>query len=228
VLSVDIEGRIGTCDLAVAFEAASGVTALVGPSGAGKSTVLRAIAGLWKPRTGKIVIGSKVILDTSRHVDIPAHKRRVGAVFQSALLFPHMSVERNLTYGMSKAESESDFQSMVDLLDIGALLKRMPRNLSGGETQRVAFGRALLSKPDLLLLDEPMTGLDENRRAAIIPYLVSLRERLTIPILYVTHRGDEVVKIAQNVVRIEDGCSKKALTIEAYKNLADDPSMSQG
>lgn len=225
VLSVDITGRIGERDINVAFEAPDGVTALVGPSGAGKSTVLRAIAGLWMPKEGRIVLDGKVFLDRAHGIDIPSHQRNIGAVFQNALLFPHMNIERNLRYGLKNG---GDFRGVVDLLDIGQLLNRMPRNLSNGEAQRVSIGRALLSKPDLLLLDEPMTGLDDARRAAMLPYLLSLRETLTVPILYVTHRIDEVAQIAQIVVRIEAGHSREAMPVKDYMRLADQAAVAQG
>jgi len=224
-LAVDIIGSIGERDLSVAFNAPIGVTALVGSSGAGKSTVLRAISGLWTPEEGRIALGGRLFLDTALGTNIPPHERNIGAVFQNALLFPHMSVERNLRYGL---KGKTDFQETIDLLDIGLLLNRMPRNLSSGEAQRVSIGRALLSKPDLLLLDEPMTGLDEARRAAVLPYVLSLRETLTVPILYVTHRIDEVAQIAQTVVQIDAGHSKEAISVSDYMRLADQAVVAQG
>ncbi|MDD9909481.1 MAG: ATP-binding cassette domain-containing protein [Ahrensia sp.] len=214
MLSVDIAGTMGVREISVRFGADRGVTALVGPSGTGKSSVLRAIAGLWRPKRGTIKLGEKTLLDTQRWVDIAPNLRGVGAVFQQALLFPHLTVERNLLYGAKG--NRDDFDTVIDMLDLGALLKRVPRNLSGGEAQRVSLGRALLSRPDVLLLDEPMTGLDEGRRMTILPYLQSMRASLTVPIVYVTHRSDEVAALATSVVRMENGQGLPATSVADY------------
>ncbi len=224
-LRVDIAGQIGQLDINVEFDAPVGVTALVGPSGAGKSTVLNAIAGLWQPKRGTVRLGERLLLNTNAGIDIPPEERRIGAVFQRPLLFPHMSVERNLRYGIARG---ADFAAVIELLDLGQLLSRMPRNLSGGEAQRVSIGRALLSKPKLFLLDEPMTGLDDARRAALMPYLLSLCETLTVPIVYVTHKTDELAQIAQQVVPMEAGRSEPALPVGDYLDLVGQPSKVEG
>ncbi len=224
VLCVDIAGKIGVLDLAVSFEAPVGVTALVGPSGAGKSTVLNAIAGLWQPSKGVVKLGERMFFDGTAGISLAPHKRNIGAVFQRPLLFPHMNVERNLRYGITP---DADFESVVDLLDIKPLLARMPRNLSGGEAQRVSIGRALLSKPQLFLLDEPMTGLDETRRSALMPYLLSLCETLTVPIIYVTHKTDELAQIAQQVVPMDAGHSVSAMMVNDFLDLVGDTSIAQ-
>lgn len=203
MLSASFSGRLGTCDLEVDLTCGQGVTALVGPSGAGKSSVLRAICGLWRPAAGRIVLRDHVLFDAQAGVDVSPHRRQLGAVFQDVLLFPHMTVRRNLAYGAPHPAERWD--EVLDMLDIGALLERMPRNLSGGEAQRVALGRALLSNPDMLLLDEPLTGLDDALRCAVLPYLLKLRDESRIPILYVSHRQDEIATVADAVIRMDAG-----------------------
>lgn len=203
MLKVSFSGQLGTCSLDVDLTCGEGVTALVGPSGAGKSSVLRAICGLWRPSAGRITLGDRVLLDTQNGRDVPSHQRCFGVVFQDVLLFPHMNVRKNLAYGA--AEEPESWDAVLRMLDIEPLLGRMPRHLSGGEAQRVALGRALLSDPQMLLLDEPLTGLEDERRAAILPYLLKLRDEGGMPILYVSHRQDEIATLADTVVRMERG-----------------------
>lgn len=176
----------------------NGLTALFGPSGAGKTTVLRAVAGLLTPQSGRITLGDRVLFDG--RVNLPPHRRGIGVVFQEARLFPHLNVRQNLTYGGTQ-----DFDSIVDMLGIRPLLTRRPAHLSGGEAQRVALGRALLSGPDLLLMDEPLAALDHARKAEILPYLETLRDQVKIPILYVSHAIDEVARLADAIVVLEGG-----------------------
>jgi molybdate transport system ATP-binding protein len=209
VLAVDVEKRLGDFTLAAKFEAAEGVTALFGRSGAGKSTIVNLIAGLIAPERGRIALADSVLFDSGAHIDVPPHRRRIGCVFQEGRLFPHLSVRRNLDYGrwMSEvARDDAGFDHIVEMLDLGRLLDRRPGKLSGGERQRVAIGRALLMRPRLLLLDEPLASLDTARKREILPYLVRLRDDARVPMLYVSHLADEVRAIATQVVRIEDGC----------------------
>ncbi|OLP60945.1 molybdenum ABC transporter ATP-binding protein [Xaviernesmea oryzae] len=207
-LDVRLKTRLGTVVLDVDFSAGDGVTALFGPSGAGKTSVLRAIAGLTTPRDGLIRLGGETLLDTAHGLSVAPHRRGFGVVFQEARLFPHLSVRRNLRFGsfFNKAKTtRAEFDHIVALLGIGPLLSRAPRHLSGGERQRVAIGRALLSAPRLLLMDEPLAALDEARRAEILPYLERLRDETRIPILYVSHSVAEVSRLADKVVLIDNG-----------------------
>lgn len=194
-----------TIDLA--FDAPTpSVVALFGPSGAGKSTVIAAAAGLLRPEACRLAIDGTVLADTAADLWTPAETRRIGLVFQDARLFPHMSVATNLRYGLRRAPpGPIGFDDVVSLLGIGALLNRRPHTLSGGERQRVAIGRALLSQPRLLLMDEPLASLDVARKAEILPYLAQLKTALRLPILYVTHSMDEVSRLADTLVLIERG-----------------------
>jgi molybdate transport system ATP-binding protein len=181
---------------------------LFGPSGAGKTTIINAVAGLLKPRSGRIVINGRVVLDTDLGVSAPIRERRVGYVFQDFRLFPHMNVENNLLFGWRRAArrlERAQISQIVELLGLAALLRRAPRNLSGGERQRVAIGRALLSSPELLLLDEPMAALDAARRAEILPYLERLKSEQRVPMLYVSHTLEEVARLADEIVLIAGG-----------------------
>jgi molybdate transport system ATP-binding protein len=208
VLAVDVEKQLGDFALAAKFEAAGGVTALYGASGSGKTTIVNMIAGLVRPDRGHIVLDDTILLDSNRRIDVPAHRRRIGYVFQEGRLFPHLTVAQNLEYGrwvLGMARNSAEHDRMVALLDIGRLLKRRPGHLSGGERQRVAIGRALLTKPRLLLLDEPLASLDRARKLEILPYLARLRDEAAVPMIYVSHQAGEILKLASQVVRIEDG-----------------------
>lgn len=193
--------------LDLAFEAPTpSVVALFGPSGAGKSTAIAAAAGLLRPEACRLEVDGIVLADTARHIWLPPEARRIGLVFQDARLFPHMSVASNLRYGMRRAPSGPiGFDDVVSLLGIGALLARRPHTLSGGERQRVAIGRALLSQPRLLMMDEPLASLDVARKAEILPFLAQLKTALRLPILYVTHSMEEVSRLADTLVLIERG-----------------------
>src|SRR5215467_4806559 len=208
MLSIDVEKRLGDFSLAARFEAQGGVTALFGASGAGKTTLVNMIAGLIAPDRGRIRLDDTVLFYSAARIDVPAHRRRIGYVFQEGRLFPHLSVAANLDYGRRMgrlARDAAEMARIVNLLDIGQLLDRRPGKLSGGERQRVAFGRALRMRPRLLLLDEPLASLDAARKREILPYLVRLRDDARVPMLYVSHFADEVRAIATQVVRIEDG-----------------------
>ncbi|MBY5931898.1 molybdenum ABC transporter ATP-binding protein [Tateyamaria omphalii] len=198
-LSVALRHRFGGFDLDVAFDAGPGVTALFGRSGAGKTTIVNAVAGLLRPDHGQIT------LDGTRFDTLPVHRRRVGYVFQDARLFPHMTVADNLDYASRYGARASDRPRIIEMLGIGALLDRRPATLSGGEKQRVALGRALLSNPRLLLMDEPLAALDGPRKAEILPYLDRLKAETGVPILYVSHAVDEVARLADHMVLLAGG-----------------------
>jgi molybdate transport system ATP-binding protein len=208
MLAVDTEKRLGEFHIVATFESKDGVTALFGSSGSGKTSIVNMIAGLIAPDRGQIVLDDVVLFDSASRVNVPPHRRRIGYVFQEGRLFPHLTVGQNIDYGrwmsgLSADATERD--RIVALLDIGHLLSRRPGHLSGGERQRVAFGRALLMQPRLLLLDEPLASLDRARKLEILPYLARLRDEAKVPMIYVSHQAGEIVKIASQVVRIEDG-----------------------
>ncbi len=208
MIAVSLHHRQGDFDLDVAFEAGPGVTALFGPSGAGKTSVIRAIAGLLRPSEARITFDGMIWNDTAKRILVPAAKRRIGYVFQEGLLFPHMNVRQNLDFGMwftPKAERRMRFDDVVGLLGIGHLLAARPANLSGGEKSRVAIGRALLSSPRLLLMDEPLASLDEARKSEILPYLLTIRDHWKVLILYVSHAKSEVAQLADQVILMKEG-----------------------
>jgi molybdate transport system ATP-binding protein len=207
-LIVEARQKLGAFSLDAGFTSEGGVTALFGRSGSGKTSLVRIIAGLAKPDDGKLVIDDEILVDTNKRVFVPKHRRRFGYVFQEGRLFPHLSVLQNLTYGRwfaPKNAITADFDRIVDMLGIDALLERRPGALSGGEKQRVAIGRALLSAPRLLLMDEPLAALDEARKAEILPYLQRLRDETATPIVYVSHSVTEVAQLADRVVMMKDG-----------------------
>jgi molybdate transport system ATP-binding protein len=208
MLAVDVEKRLGEFDIATKFETEGKATALFGSSGAGKTSVINMIAGLTAPDRGRIALDDVVLFDSAARIDVPAHRRRIGTVFQEGRLFPHLSVASNLDYGRRMSGLAPDWAEqgrVVDMLDIGHLLQRRPGRLSGGERQRVAVGRALLMRPRLLLLDEPLASLDAARKREILPYLVRLRDEAKVPMVYVSHHAGELRRIATAVVRLEDG-----------------------
>jgi molybdate transport system ATP-binding protein len=185
-----------------------GIVALFGRSGCGKSTTINIISGLLAPDSGRVELDGTVLDDTTGGISIPAERRRIGYVFQDARLFPHFSVLRNLRYGLKRAadgEPTIGFERIVALLGLEGLLQRRPHQLSGGERQRVSLGRALLSQPRLLLLDEPLASLDVARREEVLPYLELLRDNLSIPMVYVSHQFDEVLRLATHVVLLDAG-----------------------
>ena len=210
-MSIEIQLRqaLADFDLDLDFSLSdNSVTALFGPSGAGKSTVINLIAGLQRPQHGRISINGTLVEHTRSNISLSPQRRNIGYVFQQARLFPHLNVEKNLLFGWQRAEhraSQTEISHLVTLLGIGSLLSRKPAALSGGEKQRVALGRAILSNPDLLLLDEPLTGLDHKRRDEILPYIERIRSEQQIPILYVSHSIDEVTRIADYLHIINRG-----------------------
>jgi molybdate transport system ATP-binding protein len=208
MLQLDIDFQQGDFHLRARFSVERGVTALFGASGAGKTTTLDLIAGLRRLRSGSIVANGRTLADTARGIFVPSHARHIGYVFQEPRLFPHLSVRGNLRYGMRSGEQRgalATFDEMVALLGIGHLLSRRPAGLSGGEARRVAIGRALLAAPSLLLLDEPLTSLDDERRAELLPFIESMRDTLHVPMVFVSHRDDEVRRLADTVIRLQDG-----------------------
>lgn len=206
-LSVRFAHRFDSFALDVAFEAPPGVTALFGRSGSGKTTVVNAVAGLLRPDSGHLQLDETVLFDAERKISVPVHQRRLGYVFQEGRLFPHLSVRQNLLYGrwFAARGAGADFAHVVEMLGIGDLLQRQPGRLSGGEKQRVAIGRALLANPRLLLMDEPLAALDEERKAEILPYLERLRVETDVPVLYVSHSMAEVARLATTLVLMDAG-----------------------
>jgi len=207
MLSVRVERTLGKFRLAASFQAGEGVTALFGRSGAGKTSVVNAIAGTLRPDRGLIEIDGTTLFDSERRIDVPTPKRRIGYVFQEGRLFPHLSVAQNLRYAglFSRGMPAKSFDHIVELLGLKDLLDRRPGNLSGGEKQRVAIGRALLSDPRLLLLDEPLASLDAHRKSEVLRYLELLRDEIRIPVVYVSHAVEEVVQLADTVVLLSAG-----------------------
>jgi len=208
MLRVDVSKRLGEFVVEASFASQGRVTGLFGASGSGKTSLINMIAGLLRPDRGRIELDGETLDDTAAQAHVPVHRRRIGYVFQDARLFPHLDVRTNLDYGrrMNRlAEDAVQRKRVTDLLDIGHLLDRRPGRLSGGERQRVALGRALLSQPRLLLLDEPLGSLDEERKDEILPYLVRLRDEAGIPMVYVSHDASELRQLASRIVMLQRG-----------------------
>ena len=208
MLEADIRWHSGEFALQAAFAMPTpGIVALFGRSGCGKTSLINILAGLVMPDEGRIVLNGTVWLDTTRGICVPAERRRIAYVFQDARLFPHLRVGANLRYALKRAQVPVtiDLDSVVELLDLGPLLARHCHALSGGERQRVAIGRALLCQPQLLLLDEPLAALDAARREEVLPYLEALRDRLTLPMVYVSHNFDEVLRLATHLAIMAQG-----------------------
>lgn len=207
MLSLAIRHRFAGFTLDAAFDAPAGLTALFGQSGSGKTTIINAVAGLMRPDQGRIEAGGLVLSDSATGRFLPPHRRSLGYVFQEARLFPHLTVRQNLLYGrwFARGRQGAEMARIVEMLGIGPLLPRRPGALSGGERQRVALGRAILSNPRILLMDEPLAALDEARKAEILPYLERLRDETGLPILYVSHSPAEVARLATTVVLIDAG-----------------------
>jgi molybdate transport system ATP-binding protein len=207
MLEVEVRARLGDFRLDARFQgAAAGVTILFGPSGSGKSSVLAAVAGALRPDAGRIALGGDVLFDSAKGIDVPMERRRIGWVFQDARLFPHLSVEGNLRFGLKRAApGPIRFDEAVEALGVGHLLHRRPRDLSGGERQRIGLGRALLSQPRLLLMDEPLAALDAPRRAEILPFLERVKAGFGVPILYVSHSLAEAVRLGDRMAVMRGG-----------------------
>jgi molybdate transport system ATP-binding protein len=203
---VDIRRRLGNADISAGFEAGEGLTALFGPSGSGKTSILNMIAGLMRPDEGVIEVNGRRLFDSAARIDLPPERRRLGYVFQDARLFPHRRVRANLLYGHDLAPAEDRWMTLheaVAFLGIGHLLDRWPATLSGGEAQRVAIGRALLSGPRFLLMDEPLSSLDRPRRLEIMTVIERMRDEMGMPILYVSHDRVEVERLATTIIDLE-------------------------
>jgi len=225
-LTFESKHTLGKFVLDAAFTSDRGVTALFGRSGSGKTSIIRIIAGLSRPGQGRIVFDGEVLVDTKKGIFVPKHKRRFGYVFQEGRLFPHLTVQQNLNYGRwftPKSRRSDDLSKIVDLLGIGAILDRHPGKLSGGEKQRVAIGRALLSSPRLLLMDEPLAALDDIRKIEILPYLEALRDEMNIPIIYVSHSVSEVARLADRVIVMSEG---KVIMVGTAANVLSQTSIS--
>jgi len=211
MLDIRVARRQGSFQVDADFRAENtGITALFGPSGAGKTSVINMVAGLIRPDRGRIVIQDRVLFDSDRGIDLPPEKRTIGYIFQDGRLFPHLTVRGNLTYGMKLTPPNQRciaLDQVLDLLGIKHLLDRRPAKLSGGEKQRVAIGRALLTSPRLLLMDEPLSSMDDGRKEDLMPFIAKLPRAFCIPILYVTHSGDEIERLADNLVLMADGKS---------------------
>ena len=212
MIEVAVRHRFGDFTLDTAFAAEGGLTALFGRSGSGKTSLVNIIAGLIRPERGRVVVNREALTDTERGVFVPPKKRRVGYVFQEGRLFPHMTVRQNLLYGrwfapryVREGGRPGEIDHVIELLGIGGLLGRRPANLSGGEKQRVAIGRALLARPRLLVMDEPLAALDEARKAEILPYVERLRDEAGVPIVYVSHAIAEVARLATTLVVLSEG-----------------------
>lgn len=219
-LSCDCRHRYASgFELSVDFITTAAVTGVIGPSGSGKTTLLNILAGLLRPQEGRVQLGERTLLDTRAGLHLPPERRHIGFVFQDHLLFPHMTVARNLRYGERRrsrrssgtanpsqnGSSGTEFQHVVDVLELGSLLERYPRNLSGGERQRVALGRALLSGPELLLLDEPLAALDAELKSRVLGYLERALGEWRIPAIYVSHTTAEVRQLCQWVLVLQQG-----------------------
>lgn len=208
MIDVNIQQRLGGFELQVQFTADSKIVGVFGRSGAGKSSLMNAIAGVARPQRGWIRLDGATLFDSERHIDVPVRKRRIGYVFQDALLFPHLSVESNLYYGYRLRSTVDRFiepARVIDVLGLATLLVRKPQTLSGGEKQRVAIGRALLAQPRVLLMDEPLASLDVPRKTEILDYVERLRDAFDIPIVYVSHSVPEITRLADTVVVLTEG-----------------------
>jgi molybdate transport system ATP-binding protein len=225
LIEIAIEKKLGNFTLDARLDAPdSGVTALFGRSGMGKTSVINALAGLLRPDRGRIVVNGTTLFDSERRINLPPEKRRLGYVFQEARLFPHYSVRGNLLYG-AKSDSQElggpSFDTVVELLGIKDLLARRPADLSGGEKQRVAIGRALLASPRLLLMDEPLASLDEPRKNEIMPFIERLRDELKLPIFYVSHEMEEIIRLADLLVLLDAGKVAASGSVEELTNRLD-------
>lgn len=199
-------------ELNISLQLNQRVTAIFGPSGSGKSTILGVIAGIIKPDSGRIVINNECLFDSRQHINTPIHERRIGLVFQDGRLFPHLNVAQNLSYAMHfvpKEQQQFNMEHIVQLLEIGPLLLQRPHQLSGGEKQRVALGRALLSSPRLLMLDEPLASLDDRLKNQILPFLKLIADEINIPMIYISHSKKEIMQITSNLIHILNGRIKE-------------------
>jgi len=217
LLRLAMQLRQGGFSLDVSVETEAQAVAIVGPSGSGKTTMLDAVAGLRRPDAGLIQVGPKILFNSHNGINLPPHERRVGYVPQDLALFPHLTVQQNVLYGVSNAATEEQGRPVLEILEIQELLSRTTDGLSGGERQRVALARALMARPRILLLDEPLAALDVAFRDRILPYLDRVREELKIPMIYVSHVPDEISRIADWVIRLDAGqVVRSSVPVEAF------------
>lgn len=208
MLKCDFLYQHGDFSLNVELEMQQQLLGIVGASGSGKSTLLKNIVGLLKPQQGCIQLNEQLLMDTRQNIHIPMYQRKIALIFQHALLFPHMNVQQNLRYAeklIDKSERKFQFNDIVELLDLTALIQRKAHQLSGGEAQRVSIGRALLSSPHLLLLDEPLTGLDRSLKQQILPFFKRIKEELDLPMIYVTHHPEELEYLEAETLQLSQG-----------------------
>ncbi len=224
MLEVDVEQQLGAFKLRAKFASGAPVLALFGRSGSGKSSLVNLLAGIARAGRGRIVLNEGVLLDTAAGIEVPPESRRIGYVFQDGMLFPHLNVRRNLEYGeklVSAADRYIERDKVITLLGLEDLLERRPVNLSGGEKQRVAIGRALLRSPRLLLLDEPLASLDSTRKSEILQYIELLRDEFRIPIVFVSHAVEEVTRLADEIVLLDRGQVTATGSVEAIMGRLD-------
>lgn len=225
MIALDLALQRGEFALELALTSPARALALFGHSGCGKTSTLLAIAGLLRPRCGRISIGGTLLFDSAAHVDVPPARRGLGVVFQEARLFPHLNVRENLRYGAPRAATAGTFDDVVQLLELAALLRRRPGQLSGGQARRVAIGRALLRQPHALLLDEPLANLHREARAEVLAHLLALKRQFGLTTILVSHQPDEVTALADQVARIEDGRLVALEGIDAFKAAVAIPAM---
>ncbi|MFD1439395.1 ATP-binding cassette domain-containing protein [Acinetobacter terrae] len=208
MLKCDFQYQHADFILNVELEMQQQLLGIVGASGCGKSTLLKNIVGLLQPQQGYIQFNNRILVDTQQKNYVPMHQRKIALIFQNALLFPHMNVQQNLNYAeklVPKSERKFQFEGIVELLELKSLIQRKAHQLSGGEAQRVSIGRALLSSPNLLLLDEPLTGLDTHLKQQILPFLKRMKDELDLPMIYVTHHLEELEYLEAETVQLNQG-----------------------
>lgn len=217
MIELDLALQRGEFSLELALQSSARALALFGPSGCGKTSTLLAITGLLRPQRGRIAINEHVLFDSRSDTDVAAARRDLGVVFQDARLFPHLTVRENLRYGMPRNAAAQAFDDVVQLLQLSALLKRRPGQLSGGQIRRVAIGRALLRQPHALLLDEPLANLHREARVEVLEHLRGLKREFALTTILVSHQADEVIALADQVARIEDGRLAALEGIETFR-----------